>query len=814
MIIKLKKRLKKIFILLIVLGVLTAVLGIGGWFLEAKVKSEIRAALDDLFEPQIEQVDIRLSFLLKFPNPYLFLQDLKLTHQTDSLSTEVLEINHLGASLNFWKLLKGEYSVKEAKIHNGEVLFFANEKGDNIRLFKYKKRDLDAPKSQFELNIPKLILENISIVNHNDYKKADWHLSVQNGDFTGFFKEGKLYLNGSLSGVLDSMATNGNTFLKDQALKVETGFEFDTRQRKSSFQNGKVMLGNATFDLEGSLLGQYPNGSKLDIQIGSEDDFEALFSFLPEEIREQIKQVNYNAKSNLALRFMGLAGPRHNAKMEVDFVVENAQIVSSKYPVKLDSLNFNAKYSNGENTSPATSKLVVNDFKAYLNDRPILLDLELMNFDTPSIDLSFDINVDLKDLHSLFSIPAVKALGGQLTLAGNANGQIGKEAENVLKTNMDGSIFFEQDALLFDKSQFNFTNLSGSIYIKDSLLNFENLKGDFTNIPFRLSGKAENTYRLFVDNGKSLKFNLNAYSNSINLNEVFKEISAPTKSGKRKVHPLTVPKYMDGTLKLRGARLKYRGATAQRFNSQLRLKNGEIIIPKMSMDVLHGHLSLDARMKRKNRNYFDLSTNINLGNLNTKRLLEIFNDFEQNVLTSKQVEGRLSGNITLTALIDRNLHLPGDDIAYYGSYALNDAELIDFEPIVKALKSFKKKEASHVHIDNLNGKAVYHRHQLIIPELSFNSNISDISMFGIRSPNEEMDFYFELSLGQLLFKSKKRKQKEREGKKEKKDGIMDMRINLIGQPGDMKVKTRSKKVWEEKQRSVNRAYLAKKKQVF
>lgn len=810
----LKRFLKRFLILFIALGIVGTILVGGGIYLKAKVKSEIRTALDNVFEPQIEEANIRLSFTTQFPNPYLFIKDLRITHQTDTTSTEVLGIEHAGVSLDFWSLVKGRYAIKEAKIQNAEVLFFANEEGQNIRLFKYKKRDSTAAPSPLELNLPQLTLENIFITNHNLHKGSDWHLHITQADFEGAFKEGKLNLEGNLDGVLDSLAKNGDVFLKDKSLNVQTGFEFDSRTKTSRFYDGKINFGDSKFELDGSMKGQYPDGSLLDLKISTKNDFASLFGFLPENIKSHIQQVNRNAESDFELRFFGLAGPRHNAQMEADFVVNQATIVSSKYPVRIDSLNFAIHYSNGAYQSPISSKLVVDSLIGILNEKPLFLDLALLNFDTPRINMAFDLNIDFNDIQSLISIPGVQQLGGQLALSGNINGVKGGAENNKLSTTLNGNINFEEEALIFDKTQFNFNRLSGTISIQDSILNFKNLKGDFTNIPFRLSGNVENTYRLFYDNSKTLKFNIKAHSNSINLNDVFTEISAPTKSGKRKAHPLTVPDYLEGTLSLNGSRLKYRDAVAQRFETKLTLKNGAIIIPKMSMDVLHGHLSLDARLERKNKNYFDLKSNINLGNLNTKRLLEIFKDFGQNVLTSKQVEGRLSGNITLTALVDKNLDLPGNDIAYYGKYSLDQAELIDFEPIVKALKAIKKKEASHVHINNLEGKAVYHQHELIIPEMSFQSNISDMTMYGIRSPNEEMDFYFEFSLGQLLFKSKKRKKKEREGKKEKKDGIMDMRINLIGKPGDMKVKTRNKKNWEQRGRVVQGAYLVQKKKYF
>jgi uncharacterized protein with von Willebrand factor type A (vWA) domain len=74
-----------------------------------------------------------------------------------------------------------------------------------------------------------------------------------------------------------------------------------------------------------------------------------------------------------------------------------------------------------------------------------------------------------------------------------------------------------------------------------------------------------------------------------------------------------------------------------------------------------------------------------------------------------------------------------------------------------------------------------------------------------------MDFNVELSLKELLFSPKKRKKKR---KKTIERGGMEVRLNLTGKPGEMKVKTRNKRNFEDIKKATKRSYSNIRKQIF
>jgi len=229
---------------------------------------------------------------------------------------------------------------------------------------------------------------------------------------------------------------------------------------------------------------------------------------------------------------------------------------------------------------------------------------------------------------------------------------------------------------------------------------------------------------------------------------------------------------------------------------------------------LDGNFRLNGRFDKNLRDNFTLYSDVKIRNLNTKTLLRLFNDFTQNVLTSEQVAGRLTADLKLSGELDENLQFLENDFSYHADFSFTDGELNNFEPLTKALKSLKKEAAAHVRIQDLQGEAIYHKKQMFIPDLQFNSNLSYITLFGRRKIDESMDWHVELSLADLFFKSEQKKNDELFGKRNGGKGKMRARVGISGKPYQLMVKPQSKKTFAEEQGKLKRAFQKRKRGFF
>lgn len=802
-----KKRLFRFGLyIMLILALLLTVIAYGGAYF---IKHELLHLFEKRFEPQTENVNVKLSLLKKFPNPYVKIENLSLISELEKGRHQVIQLKKSSFQIDIFKLLKGEYVLKKVTAQNAKIHIYIDEKGKQTRVTHYKKPS--EKRSEFAIAFPSVVLDSISIHVENHFKKSDFNLYIKDAEIGGNFANGLLQLDGNLKGEIESIGKMDKPIFKDKPFEIELKYNYDIGLRKHVFDESRLLMEPSAFKIVGSIEQKHPEGQMMDLQLTGEEEVNALLGLLPKAYSQQFIQKNKNLDGHFHTTFKGIVGPKHKPLIEAEIKVEHAIVQATDYALQLDSLQFQAYFSNGVDRNAASSELRVNNFEAYIDGKPILADFELLNFDTHQIDLSFNIDVNLQDLEAVLPKDKVEKMGGQLKLKGHykAHPDLGKSP----LLSLDGGLKFKKDTLIFDKSTLPFRRIDGAISIKDSVLTFKNLKGNLSGIPFQLKGGIKNFYRLFFENGKDLRFDIDAYSRSINLDKVFKRMAPKSSAAKKTAkHPLEIPRHFSGNLAMRSPKVKYQGANSQEFNIQIAINNSKIAVKKLDMDVMHGHLSLNANLSKKKNGNFDVQSDINLANINTKRLLEMFKDFGQKLLTSKQVEGRLSGKIKMTAELGKKLDFPSSKITYAADFSLKDANLRDFEPLVKAFRYVKKKAAEDLYIDDLKGKAFYQKNQLLIPALNFNSNLSEFSFFGKRNADESMHFHLELSLVDLLLKSSKRKIEEMKSKKKskKRKGGIEMRLELEGKPGDLGVKPIRKRVWEEEQKALNREFRIKK----
>ena len=776
---------------------------------------QIRAAMNNIFEPQIEELNVDFSFIRHFPHPSMAITDLKLIANRDDTLREIMSVRSAEFQFDIYKFIVGDYSLRVVKISDGDLLFYVNEAGENIRPFQYNEVEQAREKQKFELAFPKIELENIVVRGDNRFKNARWRVSASSADLKGDLIGTKIALEGDVVAVLDTFQKDGRMILEKLPIAINTKFKMDNEEKISTFTDARLKILHSEFEGFGKITTQYPVGSILDITLTGKDGLQTILGLLPEEYLAKFKQTNPDAKLETTLRINGLGGPKHSSKIDINLVAQDAKIEMTEYPVVLDDVSFDVSYTTGDQISRVDNHLIVNDLSAMLNGRQIYLNADLINLDTPQIAVDFDLNLDLNHFHKIIPIAGIDEVGGILQLKGDyrASGLVDKNSKPNL--NLNGTISLNNDLLVVGGKKFQ--SLKGVATIKDDRLNFQGITGTFSSIPFELRGYANHIYRFFFETDENVDARVDIRCESIYLNSVFQSLAQKGKKGKMKVrvdHPLDFPDYLRGEMTLSSPKLYYKDVIASKVNARFTLFKNQINIPNLSMQILEGYFALNGRFIKNRRENFTLYSNVNIENINTKTLLHLFNDFDQQVLTSKQIEGRLTADLKLSGEVDKELQFLKDGFAYHAYFSLDDIELNDFEPLTKAFNSLKKEQAANLRITDLKGEAIYHRKALVVPNLEFNSNISYVTFFGKWEADDVMNWNVEISLGDLLFKSKKKKIAELDGLREADSGRMRARLGINGMPYNLSVKPKRKEFYLEDQKQVARFFNHKKRSHF
>ena len=794
------------FILILLIG-LTYLASIGN----EKVDAFIQSSLQKHLIPQIDSLETRVTFLHHFPHPCLKINYLSLSSTIDSNRIQVASIEHAHLQFNLFKYLwRGQYEFKDINVPKAQLKFFTNQEGTSTALFRRVENTKKDIRQLPTIKFPNIVLKNTNVQLNNEYKKNQTGLQFDDTRLEGKLENQQLQLQVFMNGVIDSLNRNEHTILSNKPIQFNVDYIFDEVSKKSSFSGGTLRLHESEFTIIGSILSDYPNGQIINFELNGKNDFDALIGLFPQYWQGKFRQANPHSSSQATFLFSGLVNPKKRARVDITTKVEDAILISNDYDVQLDKLGFEATYTNGDLHAPESTVLKLGKLSATLNNRPIFIDFEVKNSKHPKIKTDFDINMDLRDFQRLFPLQAFEELGGILQLKGKYRTPPSDSYFDGI-SELRGSIVFDNDQIVIKKPHIEVAQLNGQILLKDNQLHLKNIKGLVTDSPIAIEGKVSNLYRLFIENKHPLNFDLNIHSSKVNFNQLVASLAdLPRNKKSKSKNPLNFPSFIEGKIQLSAPLLSYKNITAKDFSTNILVKNEQIIIPNLYLDALDGKIMLDARMERGYKDHYILHSNLKVNKINTQKLLTLFNNFGQKVITDDNVKGSLSTEMQLYGEIDQSLKFLPDEFGYDATFSLKNAELIQFEPVMKAFH-FLKKASKHVYIDDLEGRATYRHLHLVVPELQFNSNLTSVALHGHRKPNEQMNFLFKINLIDLFFKSNEQKIREVRRGKQKAGGT---HVLVKGWPNDLKVRPKGKKYWGSNQKEVAVLYEDRRNRYF
>jgi len=143
-------------------------------------------------------------------------------------------------------------------------------------------------------------------------------------------------------------------------------------------------------------------------------------------------------------------------------------------------------------------------------------------------------------------------------------------------------------------------------------------------------------------------------------------------------------------LDLKADKLIYKNFSATKVKGKLALSNEVIKLDNFSLIHAGGTILVNASSRDNGRNS-DISLQSKMQNVNIKELFEAFNNFGMQSLTSKNITGNFSADISLVSLLDANNDLYKPSNRGYIDFSLKNCRLVNFQPLMDIDNNFLQK---------------------------------------------------------------------------------------------------------------------------
>jgi hypothetical protein len=418
----LKKHWKKLLAIVLVSPVL--LFGTALIILITQQERLVQYYLQEFNESIHGHIEIRKSRIAPFRNfPYISidLEGVKI-YETKNLNVAkpIVDLNDLYVGFDVWKLIGGKTQIKAITLSNGFIDLIQDE---NAQLNIAKAFESDKPTEDIEeavsLELNKLKLKNIHINKLNLENLITIDAKVNTGVFKIKLNDENKKLVADCDFILSVIKDGDSTFFKNKQGEIHTDFSFDLKNLVLNFEPSTIAIEKAKFNFEGSI--DLANDAYLDLKFGGEKpNFDMFLSFAPEELAPTLERYANSGEVYFEAEIQGKS-INNIPHIEAKFGCKETFISNQFNKKKVDQLQFNAFFTTGDSNTLETMYFEMKDFEARPEAGRFKVDLSVLNFASPEINLKLDSDFNLEFLADFFELDNLFQLSGKVRLQMNFN---------------------------------------------------------------------------------------------------------------------------------------------------------------------------------------------------------------------------------------------------------------------------------------------------------------------------------------------------------------------------------------------------------
>lgn len=707
--------------------------------------------------------EITLSLFRNFPNASLTLNSVELRESLPNSQRNLLEAKRLTFVFGWADIFRERYVVKRLIIENGKLNLRAFADGKtNYEVFANNSKQ---PDEQVSLQLKQVDLHEISVNYLHELYRQEAAFVLHSGNFSGNFGSTryKMLLDADLQ--VQYCYLYNNNYLPDKkaVLHLDTDIDFD--KNLYTFGKSTLQVAGNQFDMEGKV--QFLEKiSDIDLRIngvnlGATD----MLTMLPaNSLPESVKKLKSSGVMAFSAQVKGLYSDAQLPGITIQFNLDNGSLQHPDWSLPMQNLQLKGNFTNGYAKTRATSELIVDNLSFVVNNQSVQAKLKLNNLDAPIADGKLNGTFDLSALQKIARQYKIDNLSGQMVFDNVAvMGSIQDiyNALAVMYPTITGNIKTQNISCLYHGKPIEQINLNLLLNGQHAELQQFNLKagnsdlaaqGQLINfIPLLFQAMGKDTIQL----SQPVNINLQLTSQLLDIADLIQYLGtepADTVNTQQQNLEITAQSqhYAVGAVQLNFQKVMRNKLEMNNLQGQIIFDDNDFVIQQLTLQLLDGTAELRGNFSvDKNRN-LTLKTFISGNHLNMQQFLSDTENFGQNLLTDKNLKGNLSAKAYITAPFNAKLQLNEQAFKLIADLAIDNGQLLDFEPMT-ALSSFVKlSELKDVKFARLENQIEISNRKIRIPAMYIQSNVARFTLSGIHTLDNRLLYYVKLNLLDLL----------------------------------------------------------------
>lgn len=744
-------RIFKIFAVIFI--VFAVALFFASFFLQNKVAGIVIKSFNERILTKFDIGSVRLSFIRKFPNANLELKNV-LVHSSPGfevasfpgINTDtLLSAKSVSVEFNITDIINGKYDIERISIKNGILNLLADTAG-NIN-YRIAVENTEDSSEDFAINLERINLQALAV----SYCNLATNLRLD-----GYIESNRL--KSRITGEIIDFNANGAfridlfklyDFTISKSISAFTDVALHSSGSGILFDNSTISFDGYVFRISGSVSPE----NILDLSIlGNNVDISAIRDYLPESFRKKISQYNPEGMLRIESKVKGLVSRTVNPGFEIFCSLANGSVSYLNSALTINNLSFECLFNNGSDHSPATSMLSISNLKGRIGSSDYSGSFTLSNFNTPEADILLKGKIIPAELKDFFGSKEVTWSEGNIDLDMKMHGFIPKKkkysARDFLNLNPEVEMHFNSFGIGLKKNNLALSQVTGRLFIADTI-SANKLSFKYRDHSFTVNGSFINLPEWLMGDPVFLKGTAEVECRKLIPEYLFPSSFSGDSAANEKT-ALSLPGDIILDLNLRIDTVSYKNFKAGKINGLVSYKPGIINFKSLTLNSLDGFISGNGFIVQNTDKSFIGRGTLLLEGINIKKAFTSFNNFGQDFIKAENIDGKLSGSLTLLMPMDSLMKPFIKTLSAEGKYVLSDGNLVNFDP-VKNLSSFiELSELENIRFEKLENDFFIKNNFLFVPQMDIKSSAADFSINGKHSFENDYEYHVKILLSEIL----------------------------------------------------------------
>jgi len=733
------KRLKKIILWVIAIGIVVVILAAAGvalFFPKEKVKAMAVDKISSALDREVTIEGISVSFLGGIG---AYLENIKIANPERFEEEYFLDAEALDVKLQFWPLLKKNVIVDRLILVEPEIVL--RKLDDGTTNYQFGVIDSLAPPAVKE-KLPEESKLAVSAVSFENLAVKNGRISYVDDSSNMEILAAGLKLESKVETPQQALfKSSGNIGIDSLSIRIDT-VSYPVMAVKSSYsaaynQNeDRVILNESELkinDVDLRLQAEIPKLTELtraDIKIGADKtSIAGLLDLLPEEYRALLEGYNIDGGLTVEAEVKYDESTPDTMQYSGNMTLRDIAVSTSEYPgdmvIKSGKAAFKNDYADIEIS------------EASFENNPLSLTCEINGFDKPVVDGAVDGKIDLATLKAYLLESGNPQLTGEMAFDMKFNGPVEQPGKMKLQGDLNvTNATYSAETL---PEPIEALDISAKIDDRDIIIN--SMKTKFTSSDFDLKGKLADAFPYFIPGYEKearkpfLSFEM--HSNRLDIDKLFPE-AAPGEGENLTELPLdSLPPIILPDIDGKGI-----------------AKVDTLIYSRVEFSNINGDVDIKDRVIRAQ----NVTGKVYTGDVKGEAAIDL-NDFENPAYSGKyeaaQIEvndflsrftglgGHLFGKVNMNGDFNAAGWEPEDlikSLTLDGSALINQAKLVNFDLVKKMAQTFNFSASDEETIKDLASSFRVENGRVMFDAMTFFNNMGDWNIAGSVGFDGSLDY--------------------------------------------------------------------------